>query len=150
MTISKLGWGDYPVSYLLNSVETDTFFKLLQDERTDFRNIVILKLLLREFNNDVNRLLRVIYLDHISGNSLFYKSVYKQLIRLIKEAIILTEYPSRIEDDGFVSIRDMENSERFRLVGIDYGAVVRTFDKYEITYNKRTYTKQNQSEEQEY
>lgn len=149
MTAKPLGWTDYPVAYSLSDSETATFFRLLQNGKADFRNPVMLRLLLREVGNDVNRLVRLVHLDYKCKDSLFYKSVYKQLIRTIKEAVILTEYPNRIEEDGFVSIRDMENLERFRLIGIDYGAIVRTFEKYGITYTKRTYTKQNQEEQEE-
>lgn len=137
MINNELNLTGYPIIYALNQEEQETFSRLIMDSRADIKNPQTMQLLLREFQYDTNRLVRVLYIDHISDKPLFYTMVYKKVIKLLKEAIILTEYKYHTQDDGFISLHDMSKLSRFKLVGIDRNMIIRTFRKYNITYTKR-------------
>lgn len=137
MTTKDIDLTGYPIIYSLNKEEQDTFNRLLMDNRADVKNPAVLKLLLKELNYDTNVLVRILYTDYISDKPIFYTMIYKKIIRLVKEAIILTEYKYHVQDDGFISLQAMSKLARFSLVDIDRNMIIRTFRKYGITYTKR-------------
>lgn len=119
MTTKDIDLTGYPIIYSLNKEEQDTFNRLLMDNRADVKNPAVLKLLLKELNYDTNVLVRILYTDYISDKPIFYTMIYKKIIRLVKEAIILTEYKYHVQDDGFISLQAMSKLARFSLVDID-------------------------------
>lgn len=135
--VKDINISNYPIIYALSTSEQETFNRLVLDKRADVKNPAVLKLLLKELNYNVNTLVKILYSDYISDKPLFYTMIYKKVIKLVKESIILTEYKNHIQDDGFISIHNMSKLARFKLVEIDRNTIIRTFNKYDITYKKR-------------
>jgi len=83
------------------------------------------------------KVLRVLNMGVSSHKKVFPITVYNTLILAIKEAIILSNYESFKQEDGFISLNDMSKTERFRLAFVDRQTIIRVFKKNNISYNSR-------------
>lgn len=81
------------------------------------------------------KVLRILSIGITSHKKVFPTAVYNTLITAIKEAIILSNYKSFIDEQGFISPTVMSKAERFGLAYIDRQTIIRTFRKYNINYN---------------
>jgi len=93
--------------------------------------------LLKEFNADINKILRVLNIGINGYKKVIPSGLYKFLVVSIKEAVIISCYKQYIEKDGFISIVNMAKSERLKFANIDRQVIIRTLKKYNIEYAKR-------------
>lgn len=127
----------YSAYYALNTKEQLKLRELLLSPKNNYEFTAFTIVILKELNYDLGKLLRIISTDKKASRRAMNIQFYKKLLVLVKEAIILTEYPNHIEPDGFVSLHKLAKMHRFKVVGIDRNMVVRTFKKYNIDYTKR-------------
>lgn len=126
-----------PIIFTLSELEKEKFNKLVLHPKADLKNPAIIKLLLKELDNDPNKLIRILHIDYQNQEGIFYKIVYRKIIKLLKEAVILTSYEDFMEQDGFISIYTMSRLSRLQLIGVDRNTIIRTFKKYGINYPKK-------------
>lgn len=129
------GIQEYGIYYTLGTNEYKTFLDIVLNSESFYTAFVLL--LLKELDNDLNKVLRIINIGIKNKRKVFNKALANFIIRSIKEAIVLYNYKEFIQDDGFVSIFKMSETERFNLAVVDRQTVIRTFKKYAIQYTTK-------------
>lgn len=94
-------------------------------------------ILLKELNGNVEALLRIVSIGVKSDKRLIPGALYRFLIKVIKEAVVISNYKDFVDSDGFISIVNMAKTLRFKKMDLDRQTIIRTFRKYDIKYNSR-------------
>ena len=126
----------YASNYVLSNKELETLVAVMMNsKKREYSSFLIL--MLKELGHNVNKALRIIDTGVNSGKNILPVSLYNFLVTSIKEAVVLSNYKDFIQEDGFISIIEMSRTERFKLAMVDRQTIIRTFRKYNVTYNKR-------------
>lgn len=93
-------------------------------------------LLLKEFDFDIRRIIRLAIADRQSRFPLFNPSFIKKLTMLIKEVIIIVGIRENFASEEPVSITALVRQPKYKRLGIDRNMLYRTVKKYNISLKK--------------
>lgn len=122
-------------NYILSKTEYKKLIDILVCSQSPYSAFLIS--LLKEFNEDLAKTLRIINIGISGIKRIMPAGIYTMLVFSIKEAIILSNYKNFEQPDGFISITAMAKTDRFMLAYIDRQTIIRTFKKYAIEYTRR-------------
>jgi hypothetical protein len=125
----------YSIKYSLNNQELKKLIDLLSSSDNSYDAFLIA--FLKEVEGDVNKILRIISTGIHAKRKVFNLAMANYFVGCIKKAIILSNYKKFIEEDGFISLYKMSNTERFKVAEIDRQTIIRVLKKYGIHYNKK-------------
>ena len=111
--------------------------QLLSHKENINETTVFLILLLNELNGKADAAMRILSLGVRSSQKIVSKKAYRVFVNLIQEAVILKNYHSFIEEDGFISAVKLSKDDRLVKLSINRQTVIRTFKKYGIEYSLR-------------
>lgn len=123
----------YSVYYTLKSFEYEKLVELLTYSESHYNAFLLV--LLKETGQDINKVLRILFTGAKAKKRIFKVALPSYLITLIKEAIILSNYKMFLDKRGFISIVRLSKLQRFSMADIDRQQIIRTFKKYNISYN---------------
>ena len=122
-------------NYVLSKAEYRKLIDILVTSNSSYSPFIIS--LLKELGEDIAKVLRVLSMGIGGTKKIMPLAVYNTLLNSIKEAVVLSNYKSFEEPDGFISLNAMAKTDRFRLAYVDRQTIIRTFKKYNIKYTKR-------------
>lgn len=123
---------EYTVYYALTKEEYQKFIDLIIESSNMYSAFAIV--FLKELNGDINKMLRIINVGIKSKRKIFNTALYNFIVITIKEAIILANYKSFMDEDGFFKPVVLAKEHRFTIANIDRQTIIRTLKKYGITY----------------
>ena len=121
---------DYSAYFILEDYEFKKFLSLIND--TDHAYNAFILTLLKEFDNDISRILRILNVAIKSQKHIINRALINYLIITIKEAIILSNYREFRREFPDKTITNIEHTQRFQIANIDRQTIIRTFRKYHI------------------
>lgn len=124
----------YTINYKLNEEEKSTLLQILLDpERRSFYKFTSTTiLLLKEFDFDIRRLLRLALADKKAEHQLFHSSFAKTFTLLIKEAIILVAIQNNKNSEEPLTIKNLVNQPKYKRIGITRNTLYRAVKKYNV------------------
>lgn len=128
---------NYSVNYKLNEQEKELLLQiLLKQDPPVYKYSATTILLLKEFDFDIRRIIRLAIADRQSRFPLFNPSFIKKLTMLIKEVIIIAGIRENLALEEPVSITALVRQPKYKRLGIDRNMLYRTVKKYNISLKK--------------
>lgn len=121
---------DYSAYFTLEDYEFKNFLALINNSDHGYNAFILI--LLKEFNNDINRILRLFNVAIKSKKHIINRAIVNYLVTTIKEAIILSNYKQFHREFPQKTITNIEHTQRFQIANIDRQTIIRTFKKYHI------------------
>jgi hypothetical protein len=93
--------------------------------------------LIKEFGGDVEATMRILHSGAYGPKKIIPAGLYKMVVRLIKEAIVLSSYEYFMKKEGSLRVTDMTKNMRFKKLDLDRQTIIRVLRRHGIMYNNK-------------